>query len=76
MADASLVFTVEKKCPLCGENTRVTKTKSRLIVIKTDWDFCTHYRDFNPYYYVPWVCEKCGYAADEKAFYYRNARLP
>lgn len=68
MADASLVFTVEKKCPLCGENTRVTKTKSRLIVIKTDWDFCTHYRDFNPYYYVPWVCEKCGYAADEKHF--------
>lgn len=68
MADSSMVFTVEKKCPLCGEITRVTKTKSRLMVLKTDWDFCTHYRDFDPYYYVPWVCEKCGYAADEKHF--------
>ena len=68
MADSSLVFTVEKPCPLCGEMTRATKTKSRLIVLSTDWDFCTHYKDFNPYYYVPWVCEKCGYAADEKHF--------
>lgn len=73
MADSSLVFTVEKTCPLCGEVTRVTKAKSRLVVIKTDWDFCTHYRDFNPYYYVPWVCEKCGYAADEKHF---SAAMP
>lgn len=69
MADtSSYVYTVEKKCPLCGEMSRVTKSRSRLIVAKTDWDFCTHYKEFNPYYYIPWVCEKCGYAADEKHF--------
>ena len=61
-------FVVEKPCPICGENTRVTKTRSRIIVEKTDRDFCTHYKDFNPYLYTIWVCEHCGYAADEKTF--------
>ena len=61
-------FTVEKTCPICGETTRVVKVRSRLIALQTDSDFCTHYKDFNPYYYTIWVCEKCGYAADEKRF--------
>ena len=39
-----------------------------MIALQTDSDFCTHYKDFNPYYYTIWVCEKCGYAADEKRF--------
>ncbi len=61
-------FVVEKTCPICGETTRVVKVRSRLIALQTDSDFCTHYKDFNPYYYTIWVCEKCGYAADEKRF--------
>ena len=61
-------FVVEKPCPICGAKTRVTKTRSRVIAEKTDVDFCTHYTGFNPYLYTIWVCEHCGYAADEKTF--------
>ena len=61
-------FLVEKPCPVCLKKTRVIKTRSRLLVEKTDEDFCVHYKGFNPYYYKIWVCEHCGYAADEKTF--------
>lgn len=61
-------FTVEKKCPVCGETTRVVKVKSKLLAERTDEDFCVHYKDFNPYFYKIWFCEHCGFAADEKTF--------
>lgn len=61
-------FTVNKICPVCGQSTRVIKTKSRLIALHTDEDFCVHYKDFNPYYYTIWFCEHCGYAAEERTF--------
>ncbi len=61
-------FVVEKPCPVCMKETRVTKTRSRLVVEKRDEDLCVHYKDFNPYYYKIWVCEHCGFAGDEKAF--------
>ena len=61
-------FVVEKICPVCEKSTRVVKTRSRITVLKHDEDGCTHYEDFNPYYYTIWVCEHCGFAADEKTF--------
>jgi uncharacterized protein len=61
-------YVVEKVCPICGEKIPVTKVRSRLITLKTDYDFCVYYKDFNPYYYSIWVCEKCGFAADESHF--------
>lgn len=61
-------FTVQKTCPICGESTRIVKTKSKLMVEKTDEDFCVHYKGFNPYFYKIWFCEHCGFAADEKTF--------
>ena len=61
-------FTVEKTCPICGKSTRIVKTKSKLMIEKTDEDFCVHYKEFNPYLYKIWFCEHCGYAADEKTF--------
>ena len=67
-AMGEFTFTVEKKCPVCGESTRVVKTKAKITVERTDEDFCVHYKDFNPYLYKIWFCEKCGYAADEKTF--------
>lgn len=67
MANPNL-YVVEKVCPICGEKTRVAKTKSRLMAVSSDCDFCTHYKDFNPYLYAIWVCEHCSYAADEKSF--------
>lgn len=61
-------FIVEKTCPICGATTRVVKVRSRLMALATDCDLCTHYKDFNPYFYTIWVCEHCAYAADEKKF--------
>ncbi|MCR5834329.1 MAG: DUF2225 domain-containing protein [Selenomonadaceae bacterium] len=61
-------FVVEKLCPICEKMTRVVKTRSRIPVTRRDEDACTHYRDFNPYYYTVWVCEHCGFAADETTF--------
>jgi len=61
-------FVVEKTCPVCEKTTRVVKTRSRITVISRDEDACTHYKDFCPYYYTVWVCEHCGFAADEATF--------
>ena len=61
-------FIVEKTCPICEKTMRVVKTRSRIMVTKRDDDACTHYDNFNPYYYTVWVCEHCGFAADEKTF--------
>ena len=64
-------FIVEKPCPICEKMTRVVKTRSRIPVVKRDEDACTHYKDFNPYYYTVWVCEHCGFAADEDTFMHK-----
>lgn len=68
MADIEKTFVVEKICPICEKEFRVVKTRSRIPVSKRDEDGCTHYEGFNPYYYTVWVCEHCGFAADEKTF--------
>ena len=65
---AEYTYTVEKTCPICGEKTHVTKLKARLITLETDEDFCVHYQGVNPYRYRVWMCEHCGFAADEKQF--------
>lgn len=59
---------IERKCPVCEEQTRIVKTKSRLTAVKTDLDFYVHFPDFNPYLYDVLVCEHCGYAAEEWKF--------
>lgn len=61
-------FVVEKICPICEKTFRVVKTRSRIMVVGRDEDACTHYKDFNPYLYTVWVCEHCGFAADEATF--------
>ena len=68
MAEIKKTFVVEKICPVCEKEFRVVKTRSRLMVTKRDDDGCTHYENFNPYYYTVWVCEHCGFAADETTF--------
>ena len=61
-------FVVEKICPICEKKMRVVKTRSRIQVLSRDEDACTHYENFNQYYYTVWICENCGFAADEKTF--------
>lgn len=61
-------FVVEKPCPICEKTTRIVKLKSRMNTLRTDEDFCVHYKNFNPYLYRIWYCEHCGFATDEKSF--------
>ena len=66
-------FIVKRNCPVCEKETRIIKTRSRINVLDRDEDGYIHYENFNPYYYTIWVCEHCGYAADETTF---EAKMP
>lgn len=66
--ESEFVILADRVCPICGQKIKVNKTKSRLIKVKQDDDFCCYYNNFNPYFYSVWVCYHCGYAADEKNF--------
>lgn len=63
------LFQVEKTCPLCEQNFKLTKTRGNIVAVSTDTDFCTHFKDLNPYYYTIWVCPNCGFAAHEERFF-------
>lgn len=65
---SGFTYAVQKKCPVCGEETQVAKLKARLSVEKTDEDFCVHYKEVKASLYHIWVCEHCSFAADEKTF--------
>ena len=65
---AEKTFIVEKICPVCEKSTRIVKTRSRLNVLGRDEDGYTKYENFNPCYYTIWICEHCGFAADESTF--------
>ena len=62
------LFSVEKNCPICQETFQVTRVRSRLVMMKQDSDFCSYYKDINPYYYKIWMCPHCGYAAQDNYF--------
>ncbi len=63
-----LLYTVNKQCPLCQKMFTVTKVRNKLQMVKQDSDFCTTYQELNPYYYTVWVCNHCGYAAQDTYF--------
>lgn len=67
-SNGKFTLIVERPCPVCGQNTRVIQNKPNIVAENIDFDFCIHYKDFDPYLYTIWVCEKCGYAADEGKF--------
>lgn len=70
---ADILYTVDKTCEICNKDFAVTRVRTRLVKIKQDTDFCTYYKDVNPYYYTVWVCPHCGYAAQDSHF---SAILP
>jgi uncharacterized protein (DUF2225 family) len=56
-------------CPVCGAKLDVTKVKAKgCKVASRDTDYCVYYEDLNPLFYNIWVCEFCGYAAQEDKF--------
>lgn len=66
---SEFTFTASKICPICEQSTRIIKIKAKIPVERVDEDFCNHYKGgFNPYFYLIWVCEHCGFAGDEKNF--------
>ncbi len=67
-------YVSKEECPICCYPMDVTKLRSRLVRIKQDSDFCSYYKDFNPYYYTIWICPHCGYAADSIHFKEINER--
>ncbi|EGO64932.1 DUF2225 domain-containing protein [Acetonema longum] len=62
---SELMYTVEKNCPLCTKEFKTTKVRNNLAMLKQDTDFCTYYKEVNPYYYAIWVCPNCGYAVQD-----------
>ncbi len=62
------LYTAEKTCVICDKQFTVTKVRNRLSMVKQDSDFCTYYKEVNPYYYAIWVCPHCGYAAQDTYF--------
>ncbi|MDD4600150.1 MAG: DUF2225 domain-containing protein [Negativicutes bacterium] len=65
---ADHLYTVNKACSVCGMDFPVTRVRMRLVKERQDTDFCTYYKDINPYYYTIWVCPHCGYAAQDSHF--------
>lgn len=65
---ADIIYTAEKSCVMCDKAFTVTRVRNRLAMVKQDSDFCTYYKDINPYYYSIWVCPHCGYAAQDTYF--------
>jgi len=66
---ADWLFRAEAICPLCERAFSLLRVRySRLTVVRRDEDFCTHYREGNPYRYWVWVCSHCGYASPETSF--------
>lgn len=50
-------------CPVCDANFKVRVVRpSKLRLERTDSDFRQYYRDFEPLWYMVWVCPYCYYA--------------
>ncbi len=53
-------------CDFCGSNYETTRVRNGAKkILRTDTDFCSHYRGVNPDYYTVRVCPYCGYASTE-----------
>lgn len=53
----------EYTCPCCDSPVRALKTINKYLkLIKTDNDFCQHYKTVNPLFYEIIICPGCGYA--------------
>lgn len=63
------LYNKKVKCPVCSKEFEVTKVKSKACkVASRDSDFCVYYEGINPIFYNVWVCENCGYSAQEEKF--------
>ena len=60
------LYDISVKCTYCENSFKTMKVRpSFKKASKTDTDFCVHYKDINPDFYVVRVCPFCGYAHTE-----------
>jgi uncharacterized protein (DUF2225 family) len=60
------LFDVSVKCTYCDNHFQSSRVRpSFKKATKTDNDFCIHYKDINPDYYVVRICPFCGFASTE-----------
>lgn len=53
-------------CTFCGTNFQTSRVRpSFKKALKTDTDFCVHYKGNNPDYYIVRVCPFCGFSSTE-----------
>lgn len=62
-------FQVKVDCVQCGSSFQTSRIRPSFRKgVRSDSDFCTHYKDeVNPDYYVIRVCPRCGFAFSENS---------
>jgi len=64
-----LLYNKKIMCPVCNREIEVTKVKTKGCKVSSrDTDMCVYYENINILFYDVWVCEHCGYAAQQDKF--------
>jgi uncharacterized protein (DUF2225 family) len=60
------LFDISVKCTYCDNHFQSSRVRpSFKKATQTDSDFCIHYKEINPDYYVVRICPFCGFASTE-----------
>jgi uncharacterized protein len=60
------LYPINVKCNYCDNSFQTMRVRpSFKKATSTDTDFCVHYKEINPDYYVVRICPFCGYASTE-----------
>ncbi|MCD1259857.1 DUF2225 domain-containing protein [Paenibacillus athensensis] len=60
------LYPITVKCTYCENSFQTSRVRPSFKKAKrTDTDFCVHYKDINPDFYVVRICPFCGYASTE-----------
>ncbi|MBM7867473.1 DUF2225 domain-containing protein [Heliobacterium gestii] len=63
VADEAYLFDKKTACPICNHNFDIKAIRSSKQKLKSvDADFRQHFHDFEPLWYMIWVCPNCYYA--------------
>ncbi|MEF3304395.1 DUF2225 domain-containing protein [Paenibacillus sp. GYB003] len=66
MTEVEPLYLIKVNCICCEQSFQTSRVRpSFRKTAKTDSDFCIHYKQHNPDYYVVRVCPYCGYAFTE-----------
>lgn len=68
MSEVEPLYQVKAACPQCDSEYKTSRVRpSFKKAARTDTDFCIHYKEINPDYYVVRVCPFCGFASTENS---------